>query len=801
MPVKKTTRSASSAAKAKKAVVTEGDSTESIIEGVIASKAKKAPVKRAKKTASKAAKKPAASGGKPAYKPKSYTLSGADVTGKNLVIVESPAKGKTIKWFLGSEWEVKASFGHVADLPQKTLGIDVKNNFKPTYEISPDKKKVIAELKRDAKVAKKVWLATDEDREGEAIAWHVAQALGLPVDKTARIVFHEITKSAIDEAVSKPRNIDMHLVDAQQARRVLDRLVWFNVSPVLWTKIRRGLSAWRVQSVAVKMIVEKEREIQNFKPEESWSLRAHLAHKNSSILCELNKDAGKAVELKTLADAEAMVKTITSDLNPKIETNEKTGWLVHTYPAHSNFTLTDIVEKTSARNPAAPFTTSTLQQAGASRLGWSVKQVMMTAQKLYESGFITYMRTDSVNLSGLAIAAASKYIEHAYGAEYLTVRKYATKSKNAQEAHEAIRPTYIDRIPAASGLSGHELKLYELIWARTVASQMASAKVLNTTYTFNPEGTQQEWVAKGQRILFAGFLVLYGKEDEEEEGGEQTLPALDKGVVLPTKEIIASQAFSRPPARYTEASLVKALEGYGIGRPSTYAPTISTIQDRGYVLKKEDKKLHPTEIAFLVNDFLVKNFDNLMNYEFTAKMEDELDTVAEGKTSRNKMMQEFYNGFEKTITEAKKGEKEVVPVGRKCPKCKEWDLIYKFTRFGKFIGCSRYPDCDYTEKSQEEKDALEPLRAKYEGQPCPEGGTIVVRMGRFGPFLTSSEYPKVKWISSIPNEKMIELEEKFGGVPCDKCGKGTMHIKKSKRGFFLACNKYPDCQNTKNVKL
>jgi len=294
--------------------------------------------------------------------------------------------------------------------------------------------------------------------------------------------------------------------------------------------------------------------------------------------------------------------------------------------------------------------------------------------------------------------------------------------------------------------------------------------------------------------------VLYGKDDEDEENGEQTLPALDKGVVLPTKEIIALQSFSRPPARYTEASLVKALEGYGIGRPSTYAPTISTIQDRGYVLKKEDKKLHPTEIAFHVNDFLVKHFDNIMNYEFTAKMEDKLDTVAEGKIGWKKMMKDFYDVFEKTIGEAKKGEKEVVPVGRKCPKCEEGDLIYKFTRFGKFIGCSRYPDCDYTEKSQEEQDALAPLREKYEGQPCPEGGTIVVRMGRFGPFLTSSEYPKVKWIASIPDEKMIALEEQFGGVPCEKCGKGTMHVKKSRRGPFLACDRYPDCDNTKNIK-
>lgn len=646
----------------------------------------------------------------------------------------------------------------------------MKKDFEPTYELSPDKKKVIAELKRDAKVAKKVRLATDEDREGEAIARHVANSLGLDSTKTARIVFHEITKDAIHEAVENPRSIDMRLVNAQQARRVLDRLVGFNVSPVLRTKIRRGLSAGRVQSVAVKMIVEREREIQAFKPEESWKLTTTLKHKESLLSCELTKDAGKAVVLSTIADAESMVKTLTSTNNPQIQTNEKTGRLVHTYPADCNFTLTDIGEKTTTRNPAAPFTTSTLQQTAAGRLGRSVKQVMSVAQKLYESGFITYMRTDSVNLSGMAINAAAKYIEHAYGKDFVTVRKFTTKSKNAQEAHEAIRPTYIDRAPGASGLSGQELKLYELIWARTVASQMASAKLLSTTYTFTPEGTQQQWLARGLRVVFAGFLLLYGRDDEDEDG-EQTLPALDKGTTLPSKAIQALQSFSRPPARYTEAALVKALESYGIGRPSTYAPTISTIQDRGYIIKKEDKKLHPTDIAFMVNDFLAKHFVDMMDYTFTAQMEDQLDEIAEGNKERRKMMHTFYTPFEKIVATAKQGEKEVVPVGRKCPKCKDGDLIYKFTRFGKFIGCSRYPECDYTEKTQEEQDVLAPLREKYEGQPCPEGGTIVVKMGRFGPFLTSSEYPKVKWISSIPNEKMIELEEKFGGVTCDKCGK------------------------------
>lgn len=381
----------------------------------------------------------------------------------------------------------------------------------------------------------------------------------------------------------------------------------------------------------MKLIVEKEKEIQKFVPQESWTLKTNLEYKNSSLACELIKDAGKPVELATLADAESMVKTLTSHLTPEVKTNEKTGSLIHTYPADSHFALTDIGEKTTTRNPAAPFTTSTLQQAGASRLGRSVKQVMMSAQKLYESGFITYMRTDSVNLSGMAINAAAKYIEQAYGKDYLTVRKFSTKSKNAQEAHEAIRPTYIDRTPETSGLSGQELKLYELIWARTVASQMSSAKLLSTTYTFIPEGTKQEWVAKGLRVVFPGFLVLYGRDEEEEEGGEQTLPHIEKGTTLHTKAIIAAQSFSRPPARYSEATLVKALESYGIGRPSTYAPTISTIQDRGYILKKEDKKLHPTEIAFLVIDFLDKHFVNLMNYEFTAKMEDELDTIAEGK--------------------------------------------------------------------------------------------------------------------------------------------------------------------------
>ncbi len=724
--------------------------------------------------------------------------------GRNLVIVESPAKAKTIKNFLGNSYEVRASMGHVVDLPSKKLGIDIKNNFEPTYEVSDSKKKVISELKALAKTVDQVWIATDEDREGEAIGWHIANQLKLDTAKTPRIVFHEITKPAIQHAIENYRHIDMNLVDAQQGRRLLDRLVWFTISPVLWDKIKRWLSAGRVQSVAVKLIVEKEREIQAFKPEEHWKLKAFLSNAKDELECELAKINGKNCDLVNRDQVEKFLKTLEinlSDSKEKKQSWEKKGWSSATkgvtleIVSKLPFTLDSIEKKAGKKTPPAPFITSTLQQTASSKLWRWVKQVMSVAQKLYENGFITYMRTDSTNLSTVAVDACSDFITAQYGSRYLQKRVYKGKSANAQEAHEAIRPTYIDKTPKKSWLSAQELRLYDLIWRRTVATQMADALVETTTYSFSPLDKKSTWISKGQVITFDGFLVLYENSQED-----IILPALKEWSVLNSKSIEAHQQYTKPPARFTEASLVKALEAKGIGRPSTYAPTIQTIQDRGYVVK-EEKKLLPTDIAFVVTDYLEKYFHDLMSYEFTAHLENKLDEIATGEIKRQGMMGDFYKNFSAEIKKADAGDKEQILVWRKCPECKEGDLVYKFWKTGKFIGCSRYPDCKHIEETPEQSDRLSKLKELYEGKPCPAGGTIVVRVGRFGPFLSSSDYPAVKRIQSIPDPQIVELENKFGGKKCSKCGEGTMHVKKSKRGPFLACDHYPDCKNAENIKI
>ncbi len=807
MAVTKTTRSTTSAAKAKKVA----ESTTSATKKTPAkAAAKKSPAKSvAKKTP---AKKSAVSKAPtiPRVKPLWKILSRDIKTGNHLVIVESPAKAKTISGFLWKHVMVQASYGHVSDLPSKTMWVDIAHDFVPTYEITPEKKKVIADLRRRAEGVDGVWLATDEDREGEAIAWHVAQALWLSVEQTPRIVFHEITKEAIQHAIDTPRTIDMNLVDAQQARRILDRIVWFSISPILWTKIKRGLSAGRVQSVAVKLIIEREREIQAFKPEESWRIFADIAYQKYSLRLTLTKVDGKEPDLPNYDAVANLLQqySITPNVDGLI-TDEKSETKTGSYTGKYGFTLDDIVVKHAKKNPSAPFITSSLQQEASRRFGWGVKQVMSVAQKLYEQWFITYMRTDSTNLSTLAIWAAKNFIVKTYGEQYHQVRQYAAKSKNAQEAHEAIRPSYLDRKPENSGLSGQELMLYRLIWQRTIASQMASAQVEQTTYQFLADGIKNHlWTIQGEVVTFDWFLVLYEKQQEETKEEDETnhdeddttLPKIPKNTHCEWDLIEAKQYFSKPPARYSESALVKALESRGIGRPSTYAPTIATIQDRGYVEKKEDKKLYPMEIAFHVTDYVEKHFTNLMNYEFTAKMEATLDEIAAGDQSRQHMMHDFYTPFEAAMQDAKKWEKTVMPVGRKCPKCEEGELIYKFTKFGKFIGCERYPECDYTEKTQEESDVLAPLKEKYEGQPCPEGGTIVVKMGRFWPFLTSSLYPEVKWITSIPDENLLALQAQYGGVPCPDCGKGKLVVKKARRGnYFLACDRYPDCKHAENI--
>ncbi|MGI6341642.1 MAG: type I DNA topoisomerase [Bacteroidales bacterium] len=582
---------------------------------------------------------------------------------KNLVIVESPAKAKTIEKFLGKDFTVKSSYGHIRDLSTKDLGIDVEGDFTPNYEVLADKKKIISDLSKLSKEAETVWLATDEDREGEAISWHLAEVLNLK-DNVNRIVFNEITKTAIQEAIKQPRSIDINLVNAQQARRVLDRIVGFEISPILWRKVKPALSAGRVQSVAVRLIVEKEEEIKNFKSTYTYRVVANFTVDNKY---------GKA-ELK-------------AELNHKFKTKEEALEFLEKCK-DADFVIKDIVKKPSKRSPAPPFTTSTLQQEASRKLGFSVSRTMSVAQQLYESGKITYMRTDSVNLSNLAINTAKQEICKLYGEEYHKARKYTTKTKGAQEAHEAIRPTFIDA-HTVEGDSARQ-KLYNLIWKRTIASQMQDASIETTTIYIDISNQQYEFVSKGQIVTFDGFLKVYLEStDDEEENIEGILPKVEKGNVLTANTINATQKFSNPPYRYTEASLVKKLEELGIGRPSTYAPTISTIQKREYVVKdniegitrdfvtltlknkkitesvkqeisgKENNKLFPTDTGELVTKFLMKHFDKIMNYNFTAEVEVEFDKIAQGQKKWNEMIKSFYKPFHKHVVKTmEEAEKE-----------------------------------------------------------------------------------------------------------------------------------------------
>ena len=568
----------------------------------------------------------------------------------NLVIVESPAKAKTIEKFLGKDYKVMSSYGHIRDLKKKEISIDLKT-LEPEYEIPDDKRKVVADLKANAKKAKKVWLASDEDREGEAISWHLCEVLGLDEASTNRIVFHEITKPAILAAIEQPRHIDMNLANAQQARRMLDRLVGFNLSPVLWRKVKPSLSAGRVQSVAVRLIVEREREIENFQSESIFRVTAVFTIDGQSIKASLNRS------FKTEAEAKAFLESCKG----------------------KPFSITDIEKKPVKKYPAPPFTTSTLQQEAARKLGFTVAQTMMVAQHLYESGFITYMRTDSVNLSSLALGMAKKEITENYGAEYVKTRQYQTKTKGAQEAHEAIRPTYLDQHTIKG--TADERRLYELIWKRTIASQMTDAQIERTNVNIGISSSEKTFAATGEVILFDGFLKVYMEsyDDDRMEEKASVLPPIEVGLPLDLEKMEAQQRFTRHPLRYTEASLVKKMEELGIGRPSTYAPTISTIQKREYVTRgdvpgvtqyfnvitlknnkitekkgkenygAEKGKLLPTDIGVLVNKFLLRYFESIIDYNFTANVEKEFDKISEGQCEWNKMIKEFYSGFHKQV--------------------------------------------------------------------------------------------------------------------------------------------------------
>ena len=669
---------------------------------------------------------------------------------KNLVIVESPAKAKTIEKFLGKDFEVLSSYGHIRDLKKKDFSVDIEHNYKPIYEIPADKKKLVETLKQEADKADMVWLASDEDREGEAIAWHLFEVLKLKPEKTKRIVFHEITKDAILHAIENPQDIDLNRVDAQQARRVLDRIVGFELSPVLWKKVKPALSAGRVQSVAVRLIVEREREISAFKPEAAYRVIGEFLLPGGELLkAELSQ------RLKTEDEAKALLEACKT----------------------ARFSIGDVTVKPAKKSPAAPFTTSTLQQEAARKLGFSVAQTMMVAQRLYEAGHITYMRTDSVNLSSLAINTTKDEIVKTLGERYLHIRNYHTHTKGAQEAHEAIRPTYISHHEINA--SSQEKRLYELIWKRTIASQMSDAELEKTTATIAVSGRKEHFVAVGEVLKFDGFLKVYMESTDDEgdaEGNDKMLPALAKGDVLTLSSVTATERFSQAPARYTEASLVRKLEELGIGRPSTYAPTISTIQQREYVEKGDRKgterkyrmltlhdgkiesgekteltgadkgKLLPTDIGVVVNDFLTEYFPDILNYNFTANVEQQFDDIAEGKTVWNDEIDHFYKLFHPVVESAlalrlehKVGER-VLGTDPKSGR----PVSVKIGRFGPLVQIGTPEDTEkplFASLLKGQSMSTITLEEALKLFDLPrtlgdfEGKTVVVGIGRFGPYI------------------------------------------------------------------
>ena len=736
---------------------------------------------------------------------------------KPLIIVESPAKTKTLKNFLSGKYNVEASMGHVRDLPKKELGVDVDHRFKPTYVVIPERRSIITRLRESASKADQIYLATDPDREGEAIAWHLAQALKLSGAK--RITFNEITRHAVEEALKHPHDVNDKLVDAQQARRVLDRLVGYKLSPLLWSKVKKNLSAGRVQSVAVRLIRDRERDIQAFVPEEYWSITAELTK-----LTEEKPFSAKLIEkdgnkIKPANEAEA--SGILSDLEG------------------AAYAVKEVTEKEQRRHPAAPFITSTLQQEASRKLKFSNKKTMMVAQDLYEGvglgsegsvGLITYMRTDSPRIAGEAIAQAREFIQSEYGKAYLpdAPRQYKTK-RAAQDAHEAIRPTSVFRKPEdiEGYLSPDQFKLYKLVWQRFLASQMESA-VLDVV-TVDVAATNYLFRATGSTVKFPGFTILYTESKDngngKDEGENQQLPKLAKDEVLRLLGLMPKQHFTEPPPRYTQATLVKALEENGIGRPSTYASIISTIQDREYVVL-EDRKFVPTELGCIVTDLLVKHFPEIMDIEFTAGMETKLDEIEEGGLDWVKVMSEFWGPFNATLEEAKATmesvKKRAVETEEKCPNCGR-PLVIRESRFGQFLGCSGYPkcktvlnrepgqpcpvpgcggiiedqpgkykcsnpECTFVSRSNGNGHEVEEKPAPEQtDQKCPKcGAPMVKRTGKFGEFLGCSAYPKCKTI--------VNLNKEEGGIPCPVEGcTGQIVQKFSRRGPFWGCNRYPEC--------
>ncbi len=693
---------------------------------------------------------------------------------KKLLIVESPSKAKTIEKYLEGEYTVRASVGHIRDLPKSNKqAIDIEGGFIPHYEISKGKEKVVQELQILAEKASEVMLATDPDREGEAIAWHIKELLEADKKvkaKIKRVAFHEITKEAVEEALKQPREIDTALRKAQEARRVLDRLVGYDLSGLIWKKVRYGLSAGRVQSPALRIIMEREREIRAFVPEKYFKLFGLFETKKKEKITLTCKDEPRD---------EKLVGRI-------LEVGKKEDWIVK-----------EIKESEQKRSPRAPFTTSTLQQTASSRLGYSPSRTMQLAQKLYEAGHITYMRTDSTNLAKVAQAQICSLIEKKYGKEYVEARNFKTKSKNAQEAHEAIRPTHIENMRAGTE---EQERLYRLIWERTVASQMTDAKLLKTKVSANVIKTPTDFefpdfTVVGSRVLFRGWL----EADKSSAGEDLELPEIKEGEKLNLLDLTSEEKFTEPPNRYSEAGLVKELEARDIGRPSTYASIMKTLEDREYV-KKENKTLFPTDVGEVVSDFLEKNFANYISDTFTAEMEDKLDEISRGEREYEKTLKDFYGPFLKEVKSKEKLEKATnlgdAPENIKCPKCGE-KMIIKLSRGGKFYSCSKYPECDGALRL--DGTAIE--GPKETGEMCPEcgekkgksgGGKLIIRERRdgTGTFISCSRYPKCKFI------KKDEAEEakKRTGVVCPECKKGDISERRGRFGIFYSCSNYPDCK-------
>jgi DNA topoisomerase-1 len=714
------------------------------------------------------------------------------IMSKNLVIVESPAKAKTIKKYLGKDFEVLASYGHVRDLLPKEGAVDPAHGFAMKYQVIDKNEKHVDAIAKAIKKADGLYLATDPDREGEAISWHLYEILrerNLLDGKTVgRVVFHEITKRAIQEAIQQPRDLSFDLVNAQQARRALDYLVGFNLSPLLWKKIRRGLSAGRVQSPALRMIVEREEEIERFVPREYWSVEADCLAKKQPFTAKLVQFAGEKLNQFSIGEA-GRAKEVHAAL-------EKA--------AGGKLLVSRIERKQRKRNPAAPFTTSTLQQEASRKLGFSAQRTMRIAQQLYEGidiggetvGLITYMRTDSVNLAQEALDEIRDYIGKTYGKDNVPseARVYKTKAKNAQEAHEAVRPTSVLRTPDAmtAHLSRDQQKLYELVWKRTVACQMIPATIATVAVDLTAS-SENVFRATGSTIIDPGFIAVYQESVDEakDEEKESVLPPLEEGDTVQLAAIRPEQHFTEPPPRYTEASLVKALEEHGIGRPSTYASIIATLQQREYV-EMDKRRFRPTDVGRVVNKFLTEHFTQYVDYDFTAKMEDELDAVSRGEEDWVPLMQRFWDPFIHLVQDKEESvsRKDVTheTLDEACPKCGK-PLSIRLGRRGRFIGCTGYPDCDYTRNLNESKEEAQAEPEVVEGRSCPQcESPLIIRTGRYGKFIGCSNYPKCKYIE--PLEKPADT-----GVQCPECKKGTLLQRKSRFGkIFYSCSTYPTCK-------